>query len=66
MYTAEALRYAMACLILLLLALLTGLAPVAAAVTGVLLGGPAPTPLVWAGIVVVAAGLTAGFRSRRD
>ena len=45
--------------------LLTGLAPVAAAVTGVLLGGPAPTPLVWAGIVVVAAGLTAGFRSRR-
>jgi drug/metabolite transporter (DMT)-like permease len=46
--------------------LLTGIAPVAAAVTGVLLGGPAPTPLVWAGIVVVAAGLTVGFRPRRD
>ncbi len=46
--------------------LLTGIAPVAAAVTGVLLGGPAPTPLVWAGIVVVAAGLAVGFRPRRD
>jgi len=46
--------------------LLTGIAPVAAASTGVLLGGPAPTPLVWAGIAVVAAGLTVGFRSRRD
>ncbi len=42
--------------------LLTGIAPVAAAVTGVLLGGPAPGPLVWAGIAVVAAGLTLGFR----
>jgi len=46
--------------------LLTGIAPVAAAVTGVLLGGPSPAPLVWAGIVVVAAGLTAGFRPRRN
>ncbi len=44
--------------------LLTGVAPVAAAVTGVLLGGPAPRPLVWAGIAVVAAGLTLGFMSR--
>jgi len=35
--------------------LLTGVAPVAAAATGVLLGGPAPRPLVWAGIAVVAA-----------
>ena len=35
--------------------LLTGIAPVAAAVSGVLLGGPAPRPLVWAGIAVVAA-----------
>jgi len=33
-------------------------------VTGVLLGGPAPRPLVWAGIAVVAAGLTLGFMSR--
>jgi drug/metabolite transporter (DMT)-like permease len=42
--------------------LLTGVAPVAAAVTGVLLGAPAPRPLVWAGIAVVAAGLALGFR----
>jgi drug/metabolite transporter (DMT)-like permease len=42
--------------------LLTGIAPVAAAGSGVLLGGPAPRPLVWAGIAVVAAGLTLGFR----
>ncbi len=42
--------------------LLTGVAPVAAALTGVLLGGPAPKPLVWAGIVVVAAGLAVGLR----
>ena len=45
--------------------LLTGVAPVAAAATGVLLGGPAPRPLVWAGIAVVAAGLTLGFRHGR-
>ncbi len=45
--------------------LLTGVAPVAAAATGVLLGGPAPGPLVWAGIAVVAAGLTLGF-ARED
>jgi len=42
--------------------LLTGVAPVAAAATGVLLGGPAPGPLVWAGIAAVAAGLTLGLR----
>jgi drug/metabolite transporter (DMT)-like permease len=42
--------------------LLTGIAPVAAAVTGVLLGGPPPRPLVWAGLAVVAAGLILGFR----
>ena len=42
--------------------LLTGIAPVAAAAAGVLLGGPAPRPLVWAGIAVVAAGLTLGLR----
>jgi drug/metabolite transporter (DMT)-like permease len=45
--------------------LLTGIAPVAAAATGVLLGGPAPRPLVWAGIAVVAAGLVLGLRKGR-
>ena len=45
--------------------LLTGVAPVAAAVTGVLLGAPAPRPLVWGGIAVVTAGLTYGFLSGR-
>ena len=44
--------------------LLAGVAPVAAAVTGVLLGHPAPQPLVWAGIVVVAAGLAVGLRGK--
>ena len=42
--------------------LLTGVAPVAAAAAGVLLGGPAPRPLVWAGIAVVGAGLALGLR----
>jgi drug/metabolite transporter (DMT)-like permease len=42
--------------------LLTGVAPVAAAVTGVLLGAPPPRPLVWAGIAVVAVGLALGLR----
>jgi len=42
--------------------LLTGVAPVAAAAVGVLLGGPAPRPLVWAGIAVVAVGLALGLR----
>jgi drug/metabolite transporter (DMT)-like permease len=50
--------------------LLAGVAPVAAAVTGVLLGGPAARPEVWVGIAVVAAGLTLGLRGpgkpRRD
>jgi drug/metabolite transporter (DMT)-like permease len=40
-------------------------APVAAAGTGVLLGGAAPRPLVWAGIAVVAVGLALGFRPAR-
>jgi drug/metabolite transporter (DMT)-like permease len=43
--------------------LLAGVAPVAAAATGVLLGGPAPGPLVWAGMAVVAAGLALGLRA---
>ena len=42
--------------------LLTGVAPVAAAVTGVILGGPAPRPQVWAGIAVVVAGQVFGLR----
>jgi len=44
--------------------LLAGVAPVAAAATGVLLGGPAPRPQVWAGIAVVAAGLALGLRGQ--
>ena len=43
--------------------LLTGVAPVAAAAAGVLLGGPAPRPLVWAGLAIVAAGLALGLRT---
>jgi len=43
--------------------LLTGVAPAAAAVTGVLLGGPAPRPLVWAGMAVVGGGLAVGLRA---
>jgi drug/metabolite transporter (DMT)-like permease len=42
--------------------LLTGVAPAAAAMCGVLLGGPAPRPLVWAGIAVVGGGLALGLR----
>ena len=45
--------------------LLTGVAPVAAATAGVLLGAPAPRPLVWVGIAVVAAGLALGLRRSR-
>jgi len=41
--------------------LFTGVVPVAAAVGGVLLGGPVPGLLVWAGTAVVAAGLVIGF-----
>jgi drug/metabolite transporter (DMT)-like permease len=41
--------------------LLTGVAPVSAAITGVLLGGPVPRPEVWAGIAVVVAGQIAGL-----
>ena len=46
--------------------LLTGIAPIAAAATGVALGGPAPSPLVWAGIAVVAAGLALGLRAPQE
>jgi drug/metabolite transporter (DMT)-like permease len=43
--------------------LLTGVAPAAAALSGVLLGAPAPRPLVWIGIAVVAGGLVLGLRA---
>jgi drug/metabolite transporter (DMT)-like permease len=45
--------------------LLTGIAPIAAAATGVLMGGPMPRALVWAGILTVACGLAIGIRSPR-
>jgi len=41
--------------------LLTGVAPVTAALTGVALGGPAPHLPVWAGVATVAAGLALGL-----
>jgi drug/metabolite transporter (DMT)-like permease len=41
--------------------LLTGVAPISAALTGMALGGPAPQPLVWLGIATVAAGLALGL-----
>jgi drug/metabolite transporter (DMT)-like permease len=44
--------------------LLTGVAPIAAAISGVMLGGPAPGPAVWAGIAVVATGQVLGLRRR--
>jgi drug/metabolite transporter (DMT)-like permease len=44
--------------------LLTGIAPVAAAVTGIVTGSRAPGPLMWAGIGVVLTGLGAGLWSR--
>ncbi|AGZ42112.1 DMT family transporter [Actinoplanes friuliensis] len=43
--------------------LLTGIAPIAAALTGVALGGPAPQASVWLGIAVVATGLAIGLRA---
>jgi drug/metabolite transporter (DMT)-like permease len=45
--------------------LLTGIAPIAAAATGVALGGPLPRPLVWVGVATVVAGLSLGLRDRR-
>ena len=43
--------------------LLTGIAPVSAAVTGIVTGSQAPRPLVWLGILVVMCGLAAGLRT---
>jgi drug/metabolite transporter (DMT)-like permease len=45
--------------------LLTGIAPVSAALAGVAAGSRAPTALMWAGIAVVLAGLGAGLREDR-
>jgi drug/metabolite transporter (DMT)-like permease len=44
--------------------LLTGIAPISAALTGIAAGSRAPSWLMWAGIAVVLAGLAAGLRSR--
>jgi drug/metabolite transporter (DMT)-like permease len=43
--------------------LLAGVAPVSAAVTGIMAGSQAPRPLVWLGILVVICGLAAGLRT---
>jgi drug/metabolite transporter (DMT)-like permease len=45
--------------------LLTGVAPISAAFTGMATGGHTPGPLVWAGVFVVVAGLAAGLFHRR-
>lgn len=44
--------------------LFTGVAPVAAAGMGWLLGAPAPSALMWAGIALVGSGLAVGLRAR--
>jgi hypothetical protein len=44
--------------------LLAGVAPVAAAAFGIFFGGPAPRPLVWAGMALVATGLGMGLPAR--
>jgi drug/metabolite transporter (DMT)-like permease len=44
--------------------LLTGVAPVSAALTGMLAGSEAPGLVVWAGMLVVACGLAAGLVPR--
>jgi drug/metabolite transporter (DMT)-like permease len=46
--------------------LLTGIAPIAAAATGVALGAPLPRPLVWVGVATVVAGLPLGLRRSPD
>jgi len=42
--------------------LLTGVAPISAAVIGLVLGTHAPSPLVWLGMVVVISGLAVGLQ----
>lgn len=44
--------------------LLTGIAPVSAALTGIAAGGRPPTPLMWTGIAIVVAGLATGLWMR--
>ncbi|MEU2348827.1 DMT family transporter [Modestobacter sp. NPDC049651] len=44
--------------------LLTGIAPIAAAVAGVVLGGPVPHPSVLLGVAVVGGGLALGLSAR--
>jgi drug/metabolite transporter (DMT)-like permease len=44
--------------------LLTGVAPVSAALTGIVTGSRAPGPIVWAGMLVVVCGLAAGLVSK--
>jgi drug/metabolite transporter (DMT)-like permease len=44
--------------------LIAGVAPVSAALAGILLGSRAPSPAMWAGIAVVTAGLAAGLRAQ--
>jgi drug/metabolite transporter (DMT)-like permease len=41
--------------------LLTGVAPISAAATGMALGGPLPSLLVWLGVAVVTGGLALGL-----
>lgn len=41
--------------------LLTGIAPIAAAAVGILVGKPGPAPVVWIGMAVVAGGLVLGL-----
>ncbi len=45
--------------------LLTGIAPISAALTGILTIGQVPAPLVWLGMLVVICGLAVGFRPNR-
>lgn len=44
--------------------LLTGIAPIAAALTGIVLVDQVPGPLVWLGMIIVGAGLAAGLSIR--
>lgn len=45
--------------------LLTGIAPISAALTGIVTVGQVPAPLVWLGMLVVICGLAGGFRPTR-
>ncbi|GAA2668887.1 DMT family transporter [Actinoplanes palleronii] len=46
--------------------LLTGVAPISAALTGMALGAPPPQPLVWLGITTVTAGLALGLTTQPE